>query len=92
MKKYFILLLVVGLIGLTSIVGAEKPEKITILHCTPSDNCNVIDVGSMSAALAHINNHNDCILSDSETEVPFVPSGDRPVYCREYTKHKPARY
>jgi CxxC-x17-CxxC domain-containing protein len=28
-----------------------------------------------------------------ETEVPFVPSGDRPVYCREcYQKHKPQRY
>ncbi|MDO8726787.1 MAG: hypothetical protein Q7J35_12030, partial [Candidatus Methanoperedens sp.] len=28
-----------------------------------------------------------------ETEVPFAPSGDRPVYCREcYQKHKPKRY
>jgi len=34
-----------------------------------------------------------CADCKQETEVPFVPSGDRPVYCREcYAKHKPARY
>ena len=34
-----------------------------------------------------------CADCKEETEVPFVPSGDRPVYCREcYQKHKPARY
>jgi CxxC-x17-CxxC domain-containing protein len=28
-----------------------------------------------------------------ETEVPFKPDGDRPVYCRDcYRKRKPARY
>lgn len=34
-----------------------------------------------------------CADCKQETEVPFVPSGDRPVYCREcYQKHRPARY
>ena len=34
-----------------------------------------------------------CADCGQETEVPFVPSGDRPVYCREcYQKHKPQRY
>jgi len=34
-----------------------------------------------------------CADCNQETEVPFVPSGDRPVYCREcYQKHKPKRY
>ena len=34
-----------------------------------------------------------CADCKQETEVPFVPSGDRPVYCREcYQKHKPQRY
>ncbi len=34
-----------------------------------------------------------CADCGKETEVPFVPSGDRPVYCQEcYQKHKPKRY
>lgn len=34
-----------------------------------------------------------CADCKQETEVPFKPSGDRPVYCREcFQKHKPARY
>lgn len=34
-----------------------------------------------------------CADCGQETEVPFVPSADRPVYCREcYQKHKPKRY
>jgi CxxC-x17-CxxC domain-containing protein len=34
-----------------------------------------------------------CADCGQETEVPFKPSGDRPVYCREcYQKHKPKRY
>ena len=34
-----------------------------------------------------------CADCNQETEVPFQPSGDRPVYCREcYQKHKPKRY
>nr|WP_216594326.1 CxxC-x17-CxxC domain-containing protein [Methanomethylovorans hollandica] len=33
-----------------------------------------------------------CADCGQETEVPFVPSGDRPVYCREcYQKHRPPR-
>lgn len=33
-----------------------------------------------------------CADCKQETEVPFVPSGDRPVYCREcYQKHRPPR-
>jgi CxxC-x17-CxxC domain-containing protein len=34
-----------------------------------------------------------CADCGKETEVPFVPSGDRPVYCQEcFQKHKPKRY
>ncbi|MBN1134675.1 MAG: hypothetical protein JXA38_07185 [Methanosarcinaceae archaeon] len=34
-----------------------------------------------------------CVDCGQETEVPFVPDPDRPVYCREcYQKHKPKRY
>jgi len=36
-----------------------------------------------------------CICSDcqKETEVPFVPAADRPVYCREcYAKHRKPRF
>lgn len=34
-----------------------------------------------------------CSDCKQETEVPFKPSGDRPVYCREcFQKHRPARY
>ncbi|MCZ7372246.1 MAG: hypothetical protein Q8P40_04170 [Nitrospirota bacterium] len=34
-----------------------------------------------------------CADCGKETEVPFKPSGDRPVYCQEcYQKHKPKRY
>ncbi|MDG6242805.1 MAG: hypothetical protein QCH31_00225 [Methanolobus sp.] len=34
-----------------------------------------------------------CSDCKQETEVPFQPSGDRPVYCREcFQKHRPARY
>lgn len=33
-----------------------------------------------------------CADCNQETEVPFVPSGDRPVYCRDcYQKHRPPR-
>jgi len=33
-----------------------------------------------------------CADCGQETEVPFVPSADRPVYCREcYQKHKPPK-
>ncbi len=33
-----------------------------------------------------------CADCGKETEVPFKPSGDRPVYCQEcYQKHKPKR-
>ncbi len=36
----------------------------------------------------------DTVCSDcgQATQVPFKPSGDRPVYCREcFEKHKPRR-
>ncbi len=34
-----------------------------------------------------------CADCGKETEVPFVPDPDRPVYCREcYQNHKPQRY
>jgi CxxC-x17-CxxC domain-containing protein len=34
-----------------------------------------------------------CDDCKQETEVPFKPSGDRPVYCREcYQNHRPKRY
>jgi CxxC-x17-CxxC domain-containing protein len=33
-----------------------------------------------------------CADCKQETEVPFKPSGDRPVYCREcYQSHRPKR-
>ncbi|MBC7085743.1 MAG: hypothetical protein H5T43_05190 [Methanomethylovorans sp.] len=33
-----------------------------------------------------------CADCGHETEVPFVPSGDRPVYCREcYQEHRPPK-
>jgi len=33
-----------------------------------------------------------CSECGRETEVPFKPSGDRPVYCRDcYQKHRPRR-
>jgi len=33
-----------------------------------------------------------CADCGQETEVPFQPDGERPVYCREcYRKHKPQR-
>jgi CxxC-x17-CxxC domain-containing protein len=33
-----------------------------------------------------------CSECKKETEVPFKPTGDRPVYCRDcYQKHKPPR-
>jgi len=33
-----------------------------------------------------------CSECKKETEVPFKPSGDRPVYCRDcYQKHRPER-
>jgi CxxC-x17-CxxC domain-containing protein len=33
-----------------------------------------------------------CSDCGTETQVPFKPDGDRPVYCRDcYQKHKPAR-
>lgn len=33
-----------------------------------------------------------CSDCGKDTEVPFKPSGDRPVYCREcYQKHRPRR-
>ncbi len=34
-----------------------------------------------------------CSDCGNEAEVPFKPSGDRPVYCQEcYRKRKPSRY
>lgn len=34
-----------------------------------------------------------CADCGEETEVPFKPDPDRPVYCREcYAKRKPKRY
>ena len=34
-----------------------------------------------------------CADCGEETEVPFVPDPDRPVYCREcYQNHRPKRY
>ncbi|HWR25236.1 MAG TPA: CxxC-x17-CxxC domain-containing protein [Methanosarcina sp.] len=34
-----------------------------------------------------------CSDCGQETEVPFKPDPDRPVYCREcYSKRKPKRY
>ena len=34
-----------------------------------------------------------CADCGQETEVPFVPDPDRPVYCREcYKNHRPKRY
>ncbi|MBY8999857.1 MAG: hypothetical protein KGD64_02990 [Candidatus Heimdallarchaeota archaeon] len=34
-----------------------------------------------------------CSKCGEETEVPFVPDGSRPVYCRDcFQKSKPARY
>ena len=33
-----------------------------------------------------------CADCGKECEVPFKPSGDRPVYCRDcYQKHRPRR-
>ncbi len=33
-----------------------------------------------------------CADCGKETEVPFKPSGDRPVYCRDcFMKHRPKR-
>ncbi|MDK2912684.1 MAG: hypothetical protein PWR29_1641 [Methanolobus sp.] len=33
-----------------------------------------------------------CADCGQETQVPFVPSGDRPVYCREcYQNHRPPK-
>ena len=33
-----------------------------------------------------------CADCKKECEVPFKPSGDRPVYCKEcYQKHRPPR-
>jgi CxxC-x17-CxxC domain-containing protein len=33
-----------------------------------------------------------CSDCGKEAEVPFKPSGDRPVYCRDcYQKHRPPR-
>ncbi|MCK4336258.1 MAG: DNA-directed RNA polymerase [Candidatus Aenigmarchaeota archaeon] len=33
-----------------------------------------------------------CADCGKECEVPFKPSGDRPVYCRDcYQKHRPSR-
>jgi CxxC-x17-CxxC domain-containing protein len=33
-----------------------------------------------------------CSDCGKDTEVPFKPSGDRPVYCRDcYQKHRPPR-
>ena len=33
-----------------------------------------------------------CSDCGKETEVPFKPSGDRPVYCRDcYQKHRPPK-
>ncbi len=34
-----------------------------------------------------------CADCKQETEVPFKPSGDRPVYCKEcYQNHRPKRF
>lgn len=34
-----------------------------------------------------------CADCGEETEVPFVPDPDRPVYCREcYQKHRPKKF
>ncbi len=34
-----------------------------------------------------------CADCNQESEVPFVPSGNRPVYCKEcYQNHRPKRY
>jgi CxxC-x17-CxxC domain-containing protein len=34
-----------------------------------------------------------CSDCGQETEVPFVPDTDRPVYCREcFQNHRPKRY
>ncbi|MCK4928601.1 MAG: hypothetical protein KAR76_02590 [Methanosarcinales archaeon] len=34
-----------------------------------------------------------CADCGQETEVPFVPDPDRPVYCREcYQNHRPKRF
>ncbi len=34
-----------------------------------------------------------CADCKQETEVPFKPSGDRPVYCRDcYQNHRPKRF
>ncbi len=34
-----------------------------------------------------------CADCKQETEVPFKPDGERPVYCRDcYAKRKPKRY
>ncbi|MFW9924457.1 MAG: CxxC-x17-CxxC domain-containing protein [Candidatus Thorarchaeota archaeon] len=34
-----------------------------------------------------------CADCGQETEVPFKPDGERPVYCQScYTKRKPSRY
>jgi len=34
-----------------------------------------------------------CADCGKSCDVPFKPSGDRPVYCREcFSKHKPSRY
>lgn len=34
-----------------------------------------------------------CADCKCDCEVPFKPSGDRPVYCKDcFAKHKPSRY
>jgi len=34
-----------------------------------------------------------CADCGNECEVPFKPSGEKPVYCRDcYSKHKPKRF
>ncbi|MCD4843144.1 MAG: hypothetical protein K8R25_01525 [Methanosarcinales archaeon] len=51
---------------------------------------NFRDRGSFQPREMHKATCADC---GQETEVPFVPDPDRPVYCQEcYRNHRPKRY
>jgi CxxC-x17-CxxC domain-containing protein len=76
------LVVLIAIIGLSGIVAAGDNNKRT-----GDDNKKGNDGGPREM------HKGTCVDGSQETEVPFVPSGDRPVYCREcYAKHKPARY
>ena len=62
MRKYLVILVivsVVGLIGLASIVGGQYIDlfDFTVKHCSPANDCVVIDVGSVNAVCSHLKYH-----------------------------------